>query len=445
MPSDSQGRSYLPHAHNNDTTALAESAQKNQEAYSQRYQELKYDNDVVYRIVCRAKLPDGMDRIRLASFRNFFSALEGMSEHWETDMDYYFVAGQEQDLSGFDDISETNSDLSSSDENIPPVVITPNEDRIPDAPPFASLFGGFKGMIPATILEHGDAPKSVDMPVSPTTMSNMTGMSFGAHLRSAGLPPSRTLSSDSATSNSSSEADIPIPMYRGRRISSGIKMPGLYRTETAKGFLEAALFHFQCKLSLPRTQPTLIVGGVRMPVRHQTFTVHRVPSDRETAKQGIVEGPVMGSYIRQDVEAFSEGTAQQRKERLQLDILKEMGCLLHLAQERRRQGREEKIWLKKAPKAGHWFSEMASDKSRPEEDVIERQRADVLEAQKRRKKIKTKYETWKEMQPQRALWDPKIKYSAIGKEDGSDWDEVSSSELEVPVCGRVLRLIDFVL
>lgn len=133
----------------------------------------------------------------------------------------------------------------------------------------------------------------------------------------------------------------------------------------------------------------------------------------------------MGSFVRQDVEAFSEGNEQRRQERLQLDVLKEMGCLLHLAQERRRQGRKEKIWHKKAPKAGHWFSEMASDKTAPEEEpVVERGRvADATE--RKRKKAKTKYEAWKEMQPQRALWDPKVRYTAIGKEEGSDWDEVS--------------------
>jgi hypothetical protein len=296
---------------------------------------------------------------------------------------------------------------------------------IPNTAALNGIFNGFKERVPATIFERPSAPTSAPsgqaIPISP---GNMPSMSLGAHLRSAGVPPSRTLSADSMASDTSSEADIPIPMYRGRRISSGVKMPGLYRTETLKGFLEAAVYGFNCKLSLPRAPASLLVGGVRVPIRHQTFLVHRIPANMEMARKGIVEGPVMGSFVRQDIDAFSQGTPEQRKEKLQLDLLKEIGCLLHIAQERRREGKEEKVWTKQVPKAGHWFSEMATDKSTPDNDDISAKEKDAMD--RRRKKVKTKYETWKEMQPQRPLWDPKVQYVAVGKDEGSDWDEVST-------------------
>lgn len=425
IPTDFDGHSYVPLTDENvDVSTIAESTRTCQPAFTARYSELKCDNDLIYRTVCRAKLPAGVERIRLTSFRNFFSALEGMSEHWETDMDYYFISGQE-----LDDDDDDEPEL---------------EPKLPQRPPHS---GGMTGPVSfatagmfskrattsSGIKRNGvlsepedymlvDSKNIPEMPLSPKTMQG--GMSLGAQLRSAGLVPPRSLSTHSSTSDSSSEADLPIPMYRGRRISSGIKMPGLYRTETVKGFLEAAIFNFNCKLSLPRAPATLLICGVRVPVRHQTFLVHRVPSDRQTAKSGIVEGPVLGSFVRQDVEAYSEGTEQQRKERLQMDLLREMGCLLHVAQERRRQGRQERVWTKPTPPAGHWFSEMASDKSVPDDSLVSLLGSTNGMGHKAQK-VKTKYEMWKDMQPQRAIWDAKIKYMAIGKDDDSDWDEVS--------------------
>ncbi|KAL1310966.1 hypothetical protein AAFC00_001186 [Neodothiora populina] len=435
VPRDRDGRNYLPYSQDSTTAPLAESAQKHLAAWEARDQELKLDNDIAYRIVCRAKLPEGLERVRLASFRNFFSALEGMSEHWETDLDHYFIAGEDnyQEASfppgspGLDSISENEEPKS------PSVRSDGSGDAIMTnggAP--KTMLNGFRSDGSQFIFSSSDkdtmanAQNSEELPISPTSLTGALNSNGDFPFRP---PPVRSSSMDS---NSSSEADIPMPMYKGRRISSGIKMPGLYRTETVKGFLEAAIFNFNCKLIPPRAPAILTVSGVRVPIRHQTFLVQRIPADRTVAKQGIAEGPVMGAFVRQDIEAYSAGGVAQRTERLRLDLLKEMGCLLHLAQERRREGREERTWDKPSPtKGGHWFSEMASDNSRPEDSPSELQteeeRVAAIEAaaeRRRNKKVKTKYDVWKEMLPQRRLWDPRIKYTAIGKEPGSDWDEV---------------------
>jgi len=65
---------------------------------------------------------------------------------------------------------------------------------------------------------------------------------------------------------------------------------------------------------------------------------------------------------------------------------------------------------------------MASDKSTPEDTVNEM--GEAAEAERKRKKVKTKYEMWKEMQQPRPVWDPKVKYIAVGREEDSEWDEV---------------------
>lgn len=420
VPRDKYGDSYLPPLHRpQDNKHIAVSTLSHQTEFDARHNELKLDNDIVYRIVCRERLPDGIVRVRLTSFRNFFSALENMSEHWETDLDHYFIAGEDnyQD----DDLPEArDNDISEAQSLQGPIIA-----RKP------SMFSGFgKNGKSFTFSADRNAPMASTtaetLPISPTTLSGVLQQSNGEFpFRS---PPIRTSSMDSMGSSSSSEADIPIPMYRGRRISSGVKMPGLYRTETVKGFLEAAVFDFGCRLSLPRAPAYLTISGVRVPLRHQTFLVHRVPTDRDVAQLGFREGPVMGSFVRQDIEAFSAGDSEAQTDRLRLDVFREMGCLLHLAQERRRDGQHEQFWVKPVPQGGHWFSEMASDGSKPEDSPSEfrtEEEKAAIEADRRRKKVKTKYDMWKDMLPQRSLWDPKVKYTAIGKDDDSDWDEVS--------------------
>lgn len=359
-------------------------------------------------------------------------------------MDDYFISGQEMDddfpISGH----EINFDapFSSPARTVEPsnespllssaIAATGLSDKMTEASHDALATATTNGDTEAMAIDSAPSDSTITTPQTPPPPVPQSQPQ-----RLIGRSPSIS----STASSSSSEADIPVPMYRGRRISNGIKMPWLYRTETVKGFFEAAIFPFNYKLSVPRAPATLLVAGVRIPVRQQTFLVHRMSRDLASAKQGIVEGPVMGSFVRQDVEAFSAGTAQQRKEKLELDVLREVGSLLHLAQERRREGKEERVWTKKTVPAGrHWFSEMASDGGKPDESPPEDNGGPATTAaaiaaaaaalngkdkERKRKKVKTKYEMWREMQPQRPQWDPKIKYVAVGKEEGSEWDEVS--------------------
>ncbi|GAB7347612.1 hypothetical protein MBLNU459_g4486t2 [Dothideomycetes sp. NU459] len=392
---DSQGRSYLPSLEDNavaQTCVLADATTRNQTAFQYRLAELKYDNDTCYRVVCRAPLPEGREKIRLANMRNFFTALEGMSEHWETNGEYYFIEGPGGEI-------EDNGSLNGH-----------------------SLMAADAASTENAIIES--ATQSIEL-AEPSSSDDA-------------VPPQDSLSSSSASSSissrsslsSDSDDEMPMPLYRGRRISCGSKMPWLYRSETIKGFLEAAAFNFGCKVSQPRQQPTLQWGDVRLPLRHQTFIVHHVPKDRQQARVGILEGPLMTCYVRAEFEAFGEGSDTQRQEKARADLLKELGSLLYVAQERRREGRKERLWVKKPPKNGHWFSEMASDGLEPQQDVaagvesVVDATCDAKADGRKAKKSKTKYSVWKEMNPQKPSWDPKMKYAAMGKDKDSEWDEV---------------------
>lgn len=398
IPRDSQGRSYLPIAEDNADanllSKLASATQANQTALQYRLTELRYDNDICYRTVCRAPLPEGREKIRLANLRNFFAALEGMSEHWDTGGEAYFVEGPAGDI---------EDDGSLNGHSVMAAIATTTENAIMDKK--------------TESVEPTDP--SVSGLIVPQQDDGKNNLFVG--IRS------------SFSSNSDSDDEIPMPLYRGRRISCGSKMPWLYRAETVKGLLEAAAFSFGCRVSQPRQLVTLQWCDVRLPLRYQTFLVHRVPGARAEARSGIVEGPLMACYVRTEFEAFGEGSETQKQEKARLDLLKEIGSLLHVAQERRREGKREKLWVKKSPKNGHWFSEMASDGAEPQQDPAAGAQSvgdftwEVKADSRKAKKSKTKYSVWKEMNPQKPSWDPKMRYMAIGKDKEGEWDEVGEA------------------
>ncbi|THX76032.1 hypothetical protein D6D04_07037 [Aureobasidium pullulans] len=386
VPTDSEGCPFMPSDDEDLNPAMAENTMQNQGNFVTRLVELKTENDIAYRTVTRTNLPQGLNKIRLSDFRTFFTALHSMSEHWETDLDDYFF---------LDDDGKSVRDE--------------------DHPEFADQ----DMMLDVQNMEED----SVDLPPSaPLTYSELIA-------RDQESPPlSKILSHGSDASSD----DFLRELYRGRRTSTGSKMPWVYRMDVIKGFMEAAAFPFRCKIGSPRVHPTLLLSGVRLPVNYQSFLIHRVPKEKE--KRHMIQGPLMAAYVRKELEDFDSGSDDEIRDKLRLDQLKEIGSLLHLAQERRRQGREEKVWIKPTPKSGkHWFSEMASDAAEPEtpdmddaNDLIAAalgKEAAVHFANGKKKK-RTQYETWKAMEPMRSHWDPNCDYQAIGKDEGSEWDTV---------------------
>lgn len=391
VPTDKQGRPYMPSNDEDLNPAMAENTVANQGNFVTRLVELKTENDIAYRTVTRTNLPKGLNKIRLSDFRTFFTALHSMSEHWETDLDDYFF---------LDDDGKSV--------------------REEDHPEFAD---------PDMMIDVRNLEEPVELPPSaPLTYSELIA-------RDQESPPLQKILTNGSDASSD---DFLRELYRGRRTSTGSKMPWVYRMDVIKGFMEAAAFPFRCKIAPPRMHPTLLLSGVRLPVNYQSFLVHRVPKEKE--KKHMVQGPLMAAYVRKELEDFDHGTEDEKRDKLRLDQLKEIGSLLHLAQERRRQGKEEKVWTKPTPKGGkHWFSEMASDAAEPEtpdmDDVnglIELALGkEAAAAHQGKKKKRTQYEAWKAMEPQRSYWDPGSDYMAIGKDEDSDWDTVSTKNTDL--------------
>jgi len=217
--------------------------------------------------------------------------------------------------------------------------------------------------------------------------------------------------------------------YTGRRTDTGSKMPGKTREETVFGFVEMSVWAFSCTLENPTMQPKLQINNllVNLPFLKSAY---RIPRDARKARAGVKEGPLMGVFCREqtkfrdDKEPIGEGRAEV------FDLLKETGLLTMLAQKRAREGKEEAD-----PGAGKWWASTPRWGGGPggefgssEEAPVERETmpGGTAPPRKRTKKTTTQAELWRAMKPPPSLWEKGVAYKYVGKDAGSQYDDVSN-------------------
>jgi hypothetical protein len=197
-------------------------------------------------------------------------------------------------------------------------------------------------------------------------------------------------------------------------------------------------------LAQHRRPPVLKLEHVRFPVR-MSSVAWRAPQDRAKARQGWMEGPVLGMQCRADVNFGSTGKLDAESV---LDAVRELGGLLLLAQERAREGKSEnragdgKWWTTKPRWGGGPGGEVgdaqgasdtpAKDTPLPPEERYLQRNPDGSKARRR----PTPAEVWKILRPAQPSWDPKVVYEAIGKDKSVEWDDVSfvCNLLSISIC-----------
>lgn len=211
--------------------------------------------------------------------------------------------------------------------------------------------------------------------------------------------------------------------YRGRRMGTGSQMPELYRDDTVRYFVETIAWAFGCQVTPPRTPPRLSMQNCLLPVRHNSL-VYRSPTDRQRARQGLVEGPLLAIQCRPDTcfrsadEGVGEGVAEK------LDLLREIGAMLLLGQQRAREGQEEKSpgegewWTTKARWGGGAGGEVANQAENSDEGPP---------PAKRGRRKENALESYKALHPPAGTWEKKVTYLRIGKDLNSESDTVSFS------------------
>ncbi|KAJ5902667.1 hypothetical protein N7495_003195 [Penicillium taxi] len=261
------------------------------------------------------------------------------------------------------------------------------------------------------------------------------------------------------TIESKMEVDGPTEsVYTGRRVDAGSEMPDDMRDETIRAFIEMAAWPFGCQVTIPPLAPRLMVKSLLFPVR-QTFQAARSPRDRQVARSGILEGPVLIAQCRPETSFRSENDTPGEALGDMCDVFREVGGMLLAAQERAREGLSEQ-----RPGEGKWWTTTARFGGAPHDEILDdlvtgpgmhgmplpdsmvgEDDASTLtgtseSAPKRHKyehpfvtslnrrpsamRKMTSSEKWKILQPGPGLWDKRMKYMQIGKAKDSPFDDI---------------------
>lgn len=386
-----------------------------------RVKELFHTNEeAFYTLVQRPHRENhGPKPIRLVHFRRFWEGLENMAYFWDTSLDEYSAPKVED--------HQVEEGASTESQELP--VISSRESRTlspdPEEPrkrpkqdhghPHAS-----------TEPHHGSQHQTSHTVVSGLGLHPLMHPSHHQH----GPTDHGTL--DEPTTHHSSDKH---GSYKGRRIGDGAGMPEQHRVDTIRSFVEPIAWCFGFTINVPR-RPTLAhIKNLRVPIR-LTTAIWQVPSEREKAKQGWLVGPVAGISCRNET-----GFAEDKQSEI-IDLLKEVGIMLVLAQQRAREGKTEampgegKWWTTKPRWGGGPGGEVGEGSGNSDEPVArdeqqgpeghghERRLRGRMAAPRRRMSA---VEVWKMMLPSMGYWDRRVNYSMIGKDKESDWDEVSHS------------------
>jgi hypothetical protein len=215
----------------------------------------------------------------------------------------------------------------------------------------------------------------------------------------------------------------PHQSYTGYRIGTGHDMPARFREDAVFSFVETVAFAFRCRAERPRIEPKVKLQNILIPLP-QAGIVYRCPKDRNQAKRGVLEGPLMAIQC-------SNQTAFRRPEDVDGEgqgeisiILREIGLMLSVAQKRARAGRGEP-----EPGEGEWWATKPrwGGGSGGEFDRTENDHEDDREGSskgKKRPKRSNVLENWKNLQPGPSQWDKGVVHLQIGKDPNATGDDV---------------------
>lgn len=396
-----------------------------------RARELVFENKDAYSKLTR-KSSDSQIPLRLAHFRKFWEGLDNMAYYWDNSIDDY----RPPDPEAVDATAATESVL------VQDAGVNGQETRTETKTDWiAKIESGFNSPEEREPRKKARTEAVNDQTTAQAVRANGFGGSIAA--QTAAIVPSRVLPARIAptrfpsTSNMDSQ-EKPAVMsngsYRGYRIGNGAEMPDQYRIDCVRAFVEPIAWAFGVTLAQHRRPPVLLVEHVRFPVR-MSSAAWRGPQDRMKARQGWMEGPVLGIQCRPDVNFGATGNLEAESH---LDAVRELGGLLLLAQERAREGKVEQLsgegkwWTTKERWGGGPGGEVAeppapneiSDKGSATKSQAPSAQRNIDGSRVRRRP--TPAQIWKAVKPGNPLWDPKIVYEAIGKDKVTEWDDVGS-------------------
>jgi hypothetical protein len=395
-----------------------------------RARELLFRNEDAFSTLTR-KSNGGQAPLRLAHFRKFWEGLDNMAYYWDNSIDDYRPPDPEA----------ANSTAETEASPVQNAGVDGQETRAETKTDWIAKMGNGFGSP-----DEGEPRKKVKTEaVSDQTMAqsfHANGFGGGSiAAQTSSIVPSRVLPARIAPSRFPNTmnmepqeklADMSNGSYRGYRIGNGSEMPDQYRIDCVRAFIEPIAWAFGVTLSQHRRPPVLILEHVRFPVR-MSSVAWRGPQDRMKARQGWMEGPVLGIQCRPDVNFGATGNIDAESD---LDAIRELGGLLLLAQERARDGKIEQLagegkwWTTKERWGGGPGGEVGDTTAPhgiPDSNVVTKPQETSVERNMDGSRVRrrpTPAQIWKIVKPGNPLWDPKVVYEAIGKNKSTEWDDV---------------------
>ncbi|KAJ5788158.1 hypothetical protein N7457_003148 [Penicillium paradoxum] len=366
------------------------------ERYEVLEKELSLDNDDAFREVSRLPPCEGRSRVRITQSRKFWTGLERMAQYWDTSLDNYF-------------------ERPATPEPTPPSEIELSDDR--------------KMQLDAESKSGSELADAMELDEAQASAALNNG-------------------------TVDEEKRPVVARYTGRRVGNGAEMPDDIRDETIRALVEMAAWPFGCQVTAPTLPPRLTAKNLLFPVR-QTFQSSRSPRDRQLARSGMLEGPVLIAQCRPETSFRAPGDTPGTGIGEISDLYREVGGMLLAAQERAREGATEQRpgegkWWTMAPRFGGASNDGILDDlvhnghgmSLPD-SMMEEVRSSAREAESANKRHKfehpfvtslarrpsamrrlTSTEKWKILQPGPSLWDKRMSYLQIGKVQESPFDDI---------------------
>ncbi|KAI9727358.1 MAG: hypothetical protein M1828_006978 [Chrysothrix sp. TS-e1954] len=245
-----------------------------------------------------------------------------------------------------------------------------------------------------------------------------TGSAPPSPTHSKGLKRLSIFSSKDSLTESNHHKTDPGRRYKGFRKSTGSKMPESYRIDAVRSLVRTMATLFQCQITPPKRPPHLEIRTLMIPVT-QTSVVWRTPANKEKAKRGILEGPVLAVQCRAETGFVKDPQA------VVLDVARELAGILMLAQERAREGKP-----RETPGVGEWYTTKPRWGGGPGGEFGEAEgnkdwrppaSASYYSALAHKP---TEEELWKRLDPGKGPWEPKVTYLAVGKDREVPEDKV---------------------
>ncbi|KAF2997505.1 hypothetical protein E8E14_000316 [Neopestalotiopsis sp. 37M] len=267
-------------------------------AYLERRDELAIENQAAFRTVRRIRPEPGVKAARLGNCYEFYRQLEQMAGYW--------------DDTSLPPLEQDENDQDEAEDSKPAKVSSPQ-------------------------------PKPLDASIEQMQLSLIGALS---------APESHSRSEPGGSQDKSS--------WRVTyRTSSGNTMPAEVRHHVVSAFLKLVSYDFGCNITAPRTEPRLqlltprpsskmittatpenneqrhLCGQVASYFPSGCVFLVRMPTTREAARSGIVEGPLAAVSAR-NTTSFSSPTEKN------IDFGRELIAAFITAQQRSREGKEEK-------------------------------------------------------------------------------------------------------